>query len=287
MTCPDCNKYFYRYEPRVNDHPYCTTCKINHPENPLTQKGWTPDSEKKKRATTLDRYGVENVSQVKEFKDKEIKSKIEKYGHSNGFSNPITQEKAINLAKSEDSKKRKINTYIENFGHTHAMKHEDIKDKPYLTYKERTGYSHPLKNPDVRKKMINDYGQIGRVRGYFYENIHFDSSWELALYIWLVDNNKHFIYHPPIPFRYIGDDGLEHEGYPDFLIEGKFYEIKGTQFFNEAHEPFNKYTQKFWWGKFQAMVDNNISILEHEDIKQYLKYVKEKYGKYYLKQFKN
>lgn len=286
MTCPDCNQYFYRYEARVNDHPYCTKCKVNHPENPLTKKGWTPESERKKRETTLARYGVENVAQVKEFKNKETQSKIDKYGFAGGFSNPEIQRNAIELAKSDSGRKKKLNTFMENYGVSHPMKHHSIRDKPHETYKDRTGYSHPLKNPEVRKKMIDDFGQIGRVRGYLYKDIHFDSSWELAVYIWLVDNKKQFIYHPTTPFVYMGDDDKEHEGYTDFLIEGKFYEIKGTQFFNENHDPFNKYTQKFWWNKYNAMKENSITIWELKDLKPYLEYVKKTYGKDYLKSFK-
>lgn len=286
MTCPDCKKYFYRYETRVNDHPYCTKCKSNHPENPLTKKGWTVESERKKRETTIQRYGVENVSQFKEFKDKEIQSKLHKYGFANGFSDPNVQQKAITLAKDKKSKDKKLNTFMEHYGVSHAMKHPSVKNKPYETYKSRTGYDHPLKNPEVKNKMVKEFGQIGRVRGYCYQGIHFDSSWELAVYIWLTDHNKKFLYHPPIPFKYIGDDNKEHEGYPDFLIEGKFYELKGTQFFNENHEPFNKYTQKFWWGKFQAMKENNITIWELKDIKPYLEYIKTTYGTDFLRGFK-
>ena len=291
MTCPKCGISFTRSKSRVNDHPFCSSCKKI--QTYYDRKNGEEGSEKlkksleKRKQTCIEKYGVDNPAKVKAIHEKSNTTKLEKYGYIGHFQKPGAQEDLQERAHTDESYKKKRATCVDKFGVDHYMKSEEnIKD-----HKEKimakTGYDNPMRNPAVRKKIIDEYGQLGRVKGYTYREIHFDSSWELATYIWLTDHKKQFIYHPQIPFTYIGDDGLDHEGYPDFLIEGKFYEIKGTQFFNENHEPFNMYTQKFWWGKFQAMKENNIEILEHIAIKPYLEYVKTTYGKDFLKKHKN
>lgn len=74
--------------------------------------------------------------------------------------------------------------------------------------------------------------------------------------------------------------------FPDFLIEHQYYEIKGNQFFNEAGQLINPFNNTVDTEKYQCMLDNNVKILKEEDIKPILKYITEKYGKDYLKQFK-
>lgn len=122
--------------------------------------------------------------------------------------------------------------------------------------------------------------------GYEYNSIHFDSSYELAYYIWLTDSKKAFIYHPNVSFEYIDENNKKHDYYPDFLVNGKFYEIKGSQFFNEKNEPYNRYNHSYWWPKYNKMKENGIVILRENDLKEALEYCKSKYGKGYLKSFK-
>jgi len=97
---------------------------------------------------------------------------------------------------------------------------------------------------------------------------------------------KEFIYHPNFSFEYIDENNISHEYYPDFLIEGKFYEIKGGQFFNKDNEPYNFYLKQYWWGKYNKMKEEGIIILRDFDIKPALEYCKKQYGKDYLKSFK-
>ncbi len=137
-------------------------------------------------------------------------------------------------------------------------------------------------HPEVlEQKSVNH-----SIKGYEFEGIHFDSSWELAYYIWLRDNGKGFIYHPPFYLTYLDDEETQHQYQPDFLVEGRFVEIKGDRFFNEKGEPYNHYEKAFWWNKYNALLEHKVEILKFEEVKQYLRYVKEKYGKDYLRSFK-
>jgi hypothetical protein len=287
MICNKCGIEFTRSKARMNNHSLCKKCKFEETYASKRKTGETLLIYEKRKQTVLKTYGVENIAQSKEATKKASSTKLDRYGYVGHFQKPDVQVELQEKAHTNESYSKKRATCVEKFGVDHYMRSADnIKDhKEKIRLK--TGYDNPMRNPEIKKKIVEEYGKIGQVKGYTYKDIHFDSSWELAMYIWLTDSKKQFIYHPAIPFTYIGDDGMEHQGYPDFLIEGKFVEIKGTQFFNENHEPFNRYTQKFWWGKYQAMKENNIEILEQSDIKPYLEYVKVTYGKDFLKKHKN
>ena len=123
-------------------------------------------------------------------------------------------------------------------------------------------------------------------RGFIYNKIYFDSSWKIAYYIWLKDNNKKFIYQPDTPIEYIDKDCEIRKHYPDFLVEGKFIEIKGDQFFNELGEPYNLYKKEYWSSLYNSLIKNNVYIMREKEAFTYVKYVNEKYGKDFLKQYK-
>ena len=120
---------------------------------------------------------------------------------------------------------------------------------------------------------------------YTFNNIKFDSSWELAYYIWLKDHNIDFEYQPNMPIEYKVNNLIKYY-YPDFLINNQFYEIKGNQFFNENNQLINPFNNTLDIEKYQCMIDNNVKILREKDIIPILDYNNEKYGKNYLKQFK-
>jgi hypothetical protein len=281
MICEKCGKHYTRSKSRMNDHSLCRSChmKITYANNPKLGK----NASEKRKKTCMEIYDVENVAQSKVCQEKEKKTRLERYGYEKPFMNKDFQLEVQKKAHTIEAELKRVNTSLEKTGETHHMKNKDIAKKLSITYKERTGYDNPMFNPEVKQAIVDTYGKIGSLSGYIYNDIHFDSSWELAFYIWLVDNKKQFIYHPPFSIDYIGSDENSHKYCPDFLVEGKFYEIKGTQFFDENGDPFNMYTKQFWWEKYNLIKDNNIIILKKEDIQIYLKYVSEKYGKHYLK----
>ena len=58
----------------------------------------------------------------------------------------------------------------------------------------------------------------------------FDSSWEFLVYDFLVEHDISFEYHPAISFSYEYNES-RHIYHPDFLVNGRIYEVKGEQFF--------------------------------------------------------
>ena len=180
-----------------------------------------------------------------------------------------------------DIRKKSEKTKIEKYGNKNNI------EKAKETWIRIYGVDNPMKNKDiVQKAIVSKHFDVLKKRGLIFDEIYFDSSWELAFYIWLKDNNKQFIYHPNTPIEYLDDTNTIRFYYPDFLVEGKFIEIKGNQFFNEKDEPYNLYKKEYWWNKYNMLLNNNVYIMREKEAFIYVKYVNEKYGKDFIKSHK-
>lgn len=159
---------------------------------------------------------------------------------------------------------------------------EFFKEKSKQTCIEKYGTENAILNYDIFVKSKQKY---------YYDERYFDSSWELAYYIWLKDNNIDFEYQPDIKFKYIYNNEI-HYYHPDFKIDNKLQEIKGNLFFenNNINEkmicPFNRQLDDLYESKHQCMIANNVQILTENDIKEYIIYVKLNYGINFLKNCK-
>ena len=148
-----------------------------------------------------------------------------------------------------------------------------IYEKHMKTYYEKTGYYWPAQNPDVKSKMR---------RKYTYNDIMFDSSPEIAYYIWLTDNNIKFEFHPKIRLKYYANGKL-HFYEPDFLIckTNQLEDIKGDHFL-KTH--FIKRAKE----KFDCMKQNNIRLIFSNEYKIYMDYCAKKFNdKHWYLKFKN
>lgn len=209
----------------------------------------------KSKETRLERYGNENYVNVEKCKH----TKKERYGDEN-----------------YNNKEKTVKTNLKRYGVKNVFEAKLIKNKIKNRWLSH-GYDHPMHNKDIVIKTITRYK---------YNNICFDSSWELALYIWLVDNKIKFEYHPNINFKY-SFENIEHTYWPDFIIENKIYEIKGGQYFqnNKMICPYDRSKDDIFQAKYECMLKNNVIIISVNEIKKYLDFVDTKYGKQYLKQF--
>ena len=99
-----------------------------------------------------------------------------------------------------------------------------------------------------------------------YHNIHCDSSWELAFVIYceehniLLERNHNFLTYT--------FENKEYKYYPDFIINGTFYEIKGYEN-AKAKAKHEQHPEVIYLDKYK--------------MKKYLDYVISKYGKDYIK----
>ena len=100
-----------------------------------------------------------------------------------------------------------------------------------------------------------------------YNGIHCDSSWELAFVIWNLEHNNKIERCKEIR-TYIEND-IKKLYYPDFIVNDSIiYEIKGIKNQNSI---------------LKQQYNQDIKFLYRNDMKKYLNYVENKYGKDYIK----
>lgn len=325
LLCPKCltiktnnEKYGCNYSSQNKNiaNKQKITKSIKHKD-----KNYLKKLDKKSKATRLLKYGNENFNNSKkrrdtkkkkyndEFftnRDKFIKTCNEKYDGC-GFASSIIRNKIekTNLDRHNNINYRNheqaLETAINNGGIGGAR--ETTLEKIKITNLKKYGNEYIWQNPDIhhkcmlvrKKNNIEKYGvenvtQIPEVsanlhKKYLYNDIFFDSSWELIYYIWLNDNNINFEYHSDkLPYYY---KNKLHFYEIDFTINNKYFEIKGPQFFDEFGKMINPYDRKYddlYNCKYYCMLTNNVNIIT--DISLQKTYVENKYGKNYVKQFK-
>ena len=217
------------------------------------------DSIKEKAKTTnLERHGAEWFVQTDEFKEKTKQNCLMKsdgkYTWTSQF--PETIEKRV--AAFKENHEQWLNHFTE-------------------TCNERYGVNNPMQVPEIRKRSQHKYT---------YNGINFDSSAELAYYIWLTDNDIKFDYQPDVSFSF-SYNGKDHSYQPDFLVDGKYIELKGAHFFENDRmiNPYDRTQDGLYEAKHQCMIANNVQIIT--DFSSYQNYVDEKYTKDFLQLFRN
>lgn len=103
-----------------------------------------------------------------------------------------------------------------------------------------------------------------------YKGIHCDSSWELAFVMYCLDNDITFSRNTTEHFPYYFNNEL-HEFYPDFVIGDTYIEIK-----NYHSDLTNAKVEQFPRNK-------KLVVFYYRDMKHYINYVVNKYGKDFIK----
>lgn len=167
----------------------------------------------------------------------------------------------------------KINAKFGGMGYASS----ELKEKAYSTTKIKHGAEHYTQTVEYHQTKKHKFQSIK------YPNMMFDSKWEMLVYEFCKDNDIPVEYSPEISYDY-EYDGKVWTYHPDFLINGKVFEVKGDNFFRTnkhsgKEEMFCPYGRKklgedkWAWlcGKFEAkhqcMLKNNVPILRNRDIK--------------------
>lgn len=150
---------------------------------------------------------------------------------------------------SDVVKQHKLESVYKKYGVSSVNQVKSVRDKIYAT-------------------CMRKYGKYWNVYKYLYDGVKFDSSWELIYYVWLKHRGVDFTYHPSISFTYTNESNSESRYEPDFIIEGKLYEIKGDHFFNANGQLINPYAKgkPLCLCKHKCMVDNGVIILKGADL---------------------
>lgn len=103
----------------------------------------------RRKNLTIKKFGVENISQLEEVKEKKRQKSLEKYG-------------VDCVLQSEEIKKKIKETNMELYGAENVFGSEEIKEKIRSTNIDRYGVEYPLQNTDILEKTqqtnITRYG---------------------------------------------------------------------------------------------------------------------------------
>lgn len=231
----------------------------------------TDDFKRKSKDTCLNKYGVDNAAKAEVFRTKRDNTMLERYG-----AKFATQSKIL----------RQEN--LEAWGAELPCMSDTIKEKIRLTNIQKYGNNTYLHSEAYNKMLLEKYDLVAPPRfRYTFNNEYFDSSWELAFYLYYVDKGIGILREPQ-KFEYIHNDTL-HYYFPDFEVNGQLYEIKGDQFFKEDGtmcNPYDHSKDELFEAKHLCAIAHNVIFISEKEIQPYLDYVNQKYGKDFLKSCK-
>ena len=186
---------------------------------------------KKNREILTEKYGIENVSQLKNVKEKKKQKSIEKYG-------------VENVSQSQEIKNKKEKKALEKFGVHCVLQSEIVKKTIRKNLLKKYGVDNVHKIEKVKKKtentMMKKYGasSAGKVKEFRIKAVtngmsskskidkkRFDSSYERDFYDYCL-KNKLKINDMQVPIKY-NYKGTEHVTFVDFKVNGELVECKG------------------------------------------------------------
>lgn len=284
FTCKRCgrtSKKSFRKSSLESCEPFlCKKCKtaLTCLEKYGVECSFQADSVKNKiKQTVFNHFGVQYCLQSKDIREKGYETNLKKLG-------------VRHPAQSDQTRQKMQNTIFERYGVKHAAQSDSIKNKMKATTIARYGVEHYSSTKNCReqvKKTLQDKYNVNNAH-FLYKKIEIDgiqieSSWELAFYLYYRDNG--FIIKKCTESFLYEYNGKIHNYYPDFEVNGQFYEIKGDQFFNKNGTmccPFDSSKNGLFEAKHQCGLKNNVIFISKKEIKPYLEYAKSKYGYKYL-----
>lgn len=303
-TCPICGKF------RALNHSgrhFMDTCgdkscafdlmvKTNKDNHNGVFSTSDPQCIEKTRKTSREKFGTDWPTRSQEVKQKTANTNLERHGTTVGANSPEIHQKIIenniikygveSYSQTQEFKEKLVKTSLERYGVEYPSQTPEFKEKVKQTNLERYGETSYAKTSSFKEFMSNKHKET-REKGhratprsrYVYNNVYFDSSWELAFYIYHKDNNLNIERNTQI-FKYWANE-KEHDYTPDFKVNEKFIEIKGDFLWE-----FDENNNSFFKGKDlekekqrqKCAIDNNVMILYEKDMKKYLDYCKKKFN---------
>mgnify|MGYP003433901365 CR=1 FL=1 len=232
-----CKEYYDKYlrKPGEGICPVCgkeTTFRGIFKGGYLTHCSWScaqrdKNVANKKKETSKKLHGVENYRNPdkarKTFNANHTVEEQEEY-----FKKIIEKRDSIDEKTKEKWKAQAKATRYEKNGEGNWVTEETIKQTK-KTKKDRYGDENWNNREQAIETCLEKWGQTYPPHwSYSYNGIGFDSSWEVAYYIWLKDHNIEFEYHPSIKKTklYYYWKNKKYSYYVDFIVNGEYVELK-------------------------------------------------------------
>lgn len=281
VHCQDCQKPIVKQLKKICkrnfDELYCWNCAV---ENSNIQK-----------------YGVKNVFQLNTTKQKIKETCKNKFGEEHHMKTKTSQNKMKTTRllnnngkyRSFEETKSIRDTFYKKYKSKGNFGRSEVKTKSVETQNKLYGNNGCFLHSNAfNKTMIEKYGYINPDyideciskihKRYNFDNRNFDSSWELAYYIWLKDHNITFDYHPTkIEYKF---ENKNHYYWPDFKIGNRFIEIKSPILYEKM-----QIQNTLENAKLNCMLEHKVIIITN--CNKYIEYVNNKFGYQFIKSLKN
>lgn len=293
--CPCCGKPLKFNSFKEGYHKFCSpSCRSK-------STIFTEESKQKRRETNIERFGcIGGAWCSPKVRETVKKTNNEKYGSDSPFSNSAVRQKSnetinakygslTNAHKelhpdgfgfgNKESLEKQQNTMmdkygVDNYNKLDSAKHAMSKRAKILgkrmAKQQLDTYGTMWVNTPEAQKLIS--------RKYVYHGEKFDSSWELYYWIYCKEQG----YQIARNFKYFTFtlNSKQKRFYPDFIVNGTLVEIKGD------HLKLDVYKTQLWQAKEQICKKEHIKVLSESEMKPVIKWVQNKFGKKYVKQFK-
>lgn len=206
--------------------------------------------------------------------------------YRNFYYHKFCSTKCKNLIYYSDDKNIELhkNSYTDEVKIKMAKKRKEYfkleENKNKLSNTVKNYFKNPL-NREKTSKSVSLSIKNGKQKVlYEYDNIKFQSYYELAFYVYLKDHKIRFEYlqnRLSIPYYH---NNSQYDYFPDFKVFNTLVEIKGPHFFDKNGSminPFDRTQDAKYEAKHQCMIKNNVHIITNCDT--YIKYVEDNYSK--------
>ena len=286
FVCEACgNEFTYYVRSMWNKKALlCSVCSVKKAKA-AHSKERREETEAKRKATCMKKYGVDHHFKTDAVKERYKATNRERYGNDWAIGSELVQKKIREtLAKNggepfvrASSLEKRAETMVRKYGAAYTMQSETLKAKWYDGFRKKYGVDNPgllyLLPEDKKAEFLEKYGidcyhPYGKK--YLYDDELFDSSWELAYWIWCKDNGKR-IERNKKSFQ-LRSGG---KTYVDFVVDGELVEVKSD--YLATFDGFDE--------KEEVYRANGVTVLMKEEIEPVLRYVYDEYGHDYMKQF--
>jgi hypothetical protein len=202
------------------------------------------------------------------YSERVLESIYSRFGDIDGYKQYMSDKlKDVWDNYTEEEKQLKLELQCEGRIKKYGKKYYNNVEKGKQTKLERYGDENYNNSKKATETTLKRYGTKNISYKYFYDNIWFDSSWEVQYYEYLKKNNIEFEYHP---CRIEMKNGRFYE--PDFLLikENQLVEIKNPHMLNDKGELYdfaNIGENELYDCKQKCMYENNVLIIN--DIEPY------------------
>ena len=181
--CELWSEKLYWYYKGLKEYPKCPICgKLTKFQN-LKQGyrefcsnkclGKSSDIKVRRKQSIQERYGVDNVMQIKEVKEKHKQTCMDKYGVDNVFKSDIVKEKIRqtnrdNLGvdypmQSKFVRNKSIQTCLDKYDTKYSSQNEYVKEKSKQTFKDKfggIGFQSKMLLDQCKSTLIEKYGAV-------------------------------------------------------------------------------------------------------------------------------